>query len=182
MNFLENALVKRIHASVAREEYFEETGDAFYLVDQVGRKQHSVMFDCKFDETAKLFLSLPTITKNIYVTITDGDPKLVRYVIGAIEDHEIEECAHIGDVILLDAPALRKFSICGVMLLAASLFHALDHVPNHLIFDGEEYKFVSVCFLTDFEHGLWKQEGHDALMDYFTKTEKDLISFGLDMN
>ncbi len=29
------------------------------------------------------------------------------------------------------------------------------------------------------EYFLWKDKGHDALMDYFSATEKDLIYFGV---
>lgn len=179
MTFLNSELVQKIFSTIVNDDYFEIDCQAFHLEGFDGRKRHSVMCKCKFDTKANLFVSLPTVTKNIYVTITAGDASLVRQVIATLEDQELESCVCVGNVQLFEEPALRRHMICGVILLKGNLFNALEHLPDELTVGSTDYQLVSVVFLTEAEYEIWKTDGHDGLMDYFEEIDKDLISFGV---
>ena len=99
-------------------------------------------------------------------------------MLGTTEDEELTGPVVMGNVILYDDPDLKKRNICGVILLAHNVFTALEHLPPTLLVNDVLYKFISVVFLTNPEHLIWKEQGHDVLMDHYTSINKDLLQFG----
>ena len=169
---------REIISTLVRDEYFDGECDKYYLEGFDGRRRHSAISRCKFLETANLIFSLPTVTENIYVTITDGDPSLIAQVMATLEDMELTGEVALGNVKLFEDAALRKHGVCGVLLLNADLFPALHYLDASVPIVSVDYKFISVVFLTDEDHAYGKAHGHDALMDYFVERQKDVYTFG----
>lgn len=172
------ALAQKMAELVAEQGHFARSGDVLSWEDQTDRRQYTVVYPCEFDDTARLVFTLPTITRNIYVTVSDGDATLVRQVLGTIETQELETGIVPGNVLLLDDPGLKAHDICGVIFLMPDLFNCLDNLPAHIVCEGETYPILSVVFLTGQEHRIWKEQGHDALMEHWHAVGKDLIAFG----
>ncbi|MCA1854514.1 hypothetical protein LE190_01045 [Massilia oculi] len=172
------ALAQKMAGLLAEQGHFGASGDILSWEDQSDRRQYTVVYPCEFDDMARLIFTLPTITRNIYVTVSDGDAVLVRRVLGTAESQELEAGIVPGNVLLLDDPRLAAHGIRGVIFLLSNLFNCLDNLPAAIACDGETYPVLSVAFLTGEEHRIWKEAGHDALMDHWAAAGKDLIAFG----
>jgi len=175
---ISSIIAKRVIAAIGDDSYFEDSWTLFHVETDNARKHYSAMSQCKFDENAHVIVSIPTIGTNIYVTISEGDPGLVRRVMSTLEDIEMESSVHLGNVALLADPDLTVRGIYGVILLSSDIFNALEYVPNTLTVDKVKYTFLSFVFLTAVEHEIWKKSGHDALMKHFFENKKDVIQFG----
>jgi len=77
-----------------------------------------------------------------------------------------------------NAPELQERNIVGVVVLSPRASNILRYLPDAITVRDVQYRFLLVVFLSKEEHEVWKAQGHDALMDLFTTTDKDLISFG----
>jgi hypothetical protein len=168
-----------ILSALIDERYFEDECDKYSVDRGDGSKRNLAVCKSKFDDAVKLVCTLPAVTKNIYVTVTEGDAKIVRRVLAVLEDFERDDAVRLGNVLLVDDPDLRANHICGVILLPGNVFNVLDHLPGKLTIDSVEYQFIAVVFLTNEENEIRRTRGHDALMDYWTEIDKDLISFGV---
>jgi hypothetical protein len=99
-------------------------------------------------------------------------------VLSALEEIEEESSVVLGNVALLDSPELRAADLVGVLLLPTSVSNVLRYLPSEVTLPAGPSRFLLVVFLTTREHEVWKAQGHDALMDLFTHSNKDLIAFG----
>lgn len=162
-----------------RDGYFENRYERYTFDRDDGSSRNSIVCMSTFDSAVKLVCTLPSVTKNIYVTVTEGDANVVCRVLAVLEDFERIDAVKLGNVVLIDDPDLKANQICGVILLPGRVFNVLDYLPNNQIIDSVEYYFIAVVFLTDEENEIRRSRGHDALMDYWTEIDKDLISFGV---
>jgi hypothetical protein len=89
-----------------------------------------------------------------------------------------EDFDFLGNVLLLDFLELRERDIVGLILLPPNTANVLSHLPLDITVGDTEYRFLLVVFLSNMEHEVRKTKGHDALMDLFDNTNKDLVSFG----
>lgn len=161
------------------DNYFENSYERYSVNRDPDPSHYSAVCMSTFDTAVNLVCTLPTVTRNIYVTVTEGDTNVVRRVLAVLEDFERVDAVRLGNVVLIDDPDLRAKQICGVILLPGNVFNVLDNLPNSQIIDSVEYYFVAVVFLTDEENEIRRNLGHDALMDYWTEIDKDLINFGI---
>jgi hypothetical protein len=175
---IENAFAKKVIATISDENYFDDSWEIIHVEGEGAHIRYSASCKCKFATDAQLVVSLPTLTRNIYLTITDANPGLVRRVFSTLEDIEVDSGVRLGNVAWFSDSEFEEHDICAVMILPSSLFNALEELPENLSFQGKEYTFLSIVFLTNEEHEIWNSDGHDALMDYFAEIEKDVISFG----
>ncbi len=152
--------------------------EIFSFEDGHGRKHYQAVAPSKSDAKIACVFSLPTDGSNVYITMTDGDRAVVRRVLATLEETEANSSVKLGNVLLLDSPELRAGDIVGVILLPPNVSNALDHLPPTITVRAATYCFLLVVFLTGREHDVWKAEGHDALMDLFSSTGKDLVAFG----
>ena len=162
---------------ILQQDYFEDACEVHSLEGDDGKKRHHAICQCKFDSSARLVFSLPEHTKNVYITITDGDTKVIRRVMATLQDLEEYSEVTTGNVVLLNDPILKEAALCGVILLPGSVFNALDHLPDEVTVSAQNFRLLAVVFLTDQEHELWQTQGHDALIDHYSQTDKDLIKF-----
>lgn len=179
MSSSKSELDKNILSVLIDDKYFENECENYTLHREDGSNRYLAVCKSKFDDAVSLICTLPSVTKNIYVTVTDGDAKVVRRVLATLEDYERDDAIRLGNVLLFDDPMLKSRMICGVILLPANVFNVLGDLPGKLNIDSVEFQFIAVVFLTDEENDIRRTQGHDALMDYFSSIDKDLISFGI---
>lgn len=171
-------LAASIIDTVSLDDYFDDSFDRFHLEGLDGRRRHSLAARCGFDDSACLYATVPTVTRNVYLTISDGAGSTIRRVLATLEDMEAEGSVLPGHVVLFDDPALAKAGYHGVLLALPRIFNALGHVPETMAVQDAHYRLLAVLFLTGEEHLVWRDQGHDALMDHFAATRRDIIQFG----
>lgn len=54
----------------------------------------------------------------------------------------------------------------------------LEFLSGEIEVEKIKYRFLLVVFITNEEHLIWSEKGHDALMDFFTLSNKDLVAIG----
>jgi hypothetical protein len=159
-------------------EALQDECEIYSFEDSQGKKHYQGVALSKVDSNIACVFSLPTITKNIYITLSDGDTAVVRRVLAMLEEVEIEDSVALGNVLLLDSVELQTHNIVGVILLPINVSNALNCLPAVIPIEKVEYTVLLVVFLTQAEHHLWVTQGHDALMDLFSGEGKDLVAFG----
>ena len=96
----------------------------------------------------------------------------------ALEDIDSHDQIKMGNVQLIDDPELKKNKVCGVIFLPVATSNVLDFIDEKIEVNSIQYTFLLVVFFTEEEHLLWKEKGHDALMDFFASNNKDLVRLG----
>lgn len=178
MTNLDAKLKATVIDAVLSGEYLQPKCEVSYVEGDDGRKHYQAVALSTSDPNVACVFSLPTEGRNIYVTVTDGDREVIGQVLATLEDLEVESSIHLGNVQLLDSPELRKRDIVGVILLMPRTSNALKHLPLDITVGNTQYRFLLVVFLSTRENEVRKTQGHDALMDFFSSTGKDLVSFG----
>lgn len=178
MSALNIQLKAKIIHTVLDSNLFGDDCDIFSFEREDGVKRYQGESAYKFSPEMNVIFSIPTDCRNIYITVSDGDNHIIRKVLATLEDIESESSLKLGNVQLFNSPELISRNICGVILLPINTSNILDFLPEHIICDQDDYRFLLVVFISEKEHLIWKQNGHDALMEYFSAIDKDLISFG----
>jgi len=117
-------------------------------------------------------------SENVYVIASEGEPSLVRRLIANIQQLDNDSDVKLGNIQIFNSADLESIGIVGVILLPIEVSNLLCDLPDRFEYDCKDYKFLLVVPLSTKEHEVWKSDGHDALMDFFEETNKDLISFG----
>jgi len=163
--------------AVLSSDFFVESCEFFSLEGNDGSKRFLAMTACKSNDQIVVIFTIPTSASNVYITVTDGDRKLIRQVLATIEDFERDGTVRLGGVMLLDDPGLRSHDIVGVIFLPVNTSNILDYLPDKIVVEGVEHRFLLVVFLRSDEHEIWRKYGHDSLMDFFKQNGKDLVLF-----
>jgi hypothetical protein len=166
-----------IHA-VLSEQSLRPECELLSFEGKNGKKRYQAVALSKEDANVACVFSLPTNGRNIYVTVSDGDRGVLRRVLATLEDMEAESPVLLGNVLLLDSSELRERDIVGLILLPPNTSNVLSHLPLDITVGNIQYRFSLIVFLSKTEHEVWKAKGHDALMDLFANTDKDLVGFG----
>jgi hypothetical protein len=172
------ALRRTIVHKVLDSDLFGDACDLSYLERDDGGKRHHACAALDTDPDIHVVVSLPTDGKNIYVTLSNGDRPLIQRLFATLEDMEGECSIRLGNVQLFDDAALKARGICGVLLLPVQISNILRFLPDTITIDAIDHPVLLVVFLSEREHAIWKADGHDALMELFVATDKDLIAFG----
>ena len=131
----------------------------------------------KVDEEISIVMSIPTLeNKNIFILASDGPVDLVRNIIANIEESNGSNF-ELGNVMLLSSIELDIKGLAGVIFLPVGTSKVLEDLPNEFHFEGRSYKFLLVVFITHKEYKIWKDQGHNALIEHFITSGKDLIAF-----
>ncbi len=130
------------------------------------------------DDDLFVIFATPTKTKSVFITVSDGDKKLIRRVLSNLEEMELEgKSFNYRSVIRFEDAELKKNAICAVAILPLSVSGILCDLEESFVIGSNEYIFRLVVFLSEKEYSLWKDHGFDSLMSYFDETDKDLLTF-----
>lgn len=177
---MKEELQDRLNATIVDKvlslDVVENECELFRIEDSNGTtfKQAVAIVD---DEISVVFSLPQNGRKNIYMLASDGSTDLLRNILANIEESESDRSILLGNVLLLESEELKNRDISGVLFLPIDTSPVLEDLPSNFYFEGTEYCFFLVTFLSFVEHDVWRTRGHDALMDFFAETEKDLIAF-----
>lgn len=173
-----DSLTRTVLRTVVDPELFDTDWQLHDLEGPDRQRFRSIVSACRFDRSASLVAIIPHAGRTILVTISDGDPDLVRALLATLSDRAQDACSCVGTVYPLDDPRLAARAVRGAALLTANTFNALGDLPDTFDADGIAYRLIGVSFLTPDDYALWQQEGFGGLMDYYTGIERDIVRFG----
>lgn len=104
-----NARVKStiIH-TVINSDLFLDDCELFSISGELGCNRYQATCGCSFDKNVAVVFSIPTSSQNIFITVTDGDRRVVRQVMAALEDIDAQISIKLGNVQLIDDEVLKK--------------------------------------------------------------------------
>ncbi len=92
-----NSSDSAILLALNRDRYFENRYERYTFDRDDGSSRNSIVCMSTFDTAVKLVSTLPSITKNIYVTVTEGDANVVCRVFALLEDFERIDAVRLGN-------------------------------------------------------------------------------------
>lgn len=130
------------------------------------------------DEDIFVVFSIPSKSRSIFITASDGDITLVRLVLSNLDELQNNgRFFKATDVIAFNNPKLEEYGVSAVALLPLSVSGIFCNLNEELIVDENVYNFRLVTFLSKKEYEVWKDHGDDALMFHLDEIDKDLITF-----
>ncbi len=130
----------------------------------------------KDDKEVCAVLNLPTSTDKLFLTLSDGDPEKIARVLAHLEETDTKNCLHKNDILRFDYSYLQENNKIGVVLLSIKVSPVFNGLEHNMIFNGKKIQLMLVVFISQEEYDYRKKFGHDALMDYFSDKDKDLVS------
>ncbi len=181
MSSNESESISRIKAVVAdkifESPYCKEECDFSYFEDEDGGRHYQGVVSLKVDERINIVFSVPVNSRNIFVIASDGNERGIRIAIANIEESDRGTPIKVGNLLTLNSEIMSSKNIFGAIFLSVKTSNVLNYLPDIIEVDDAQYKFLLVVFISHKEHKVWSELGHDALMDYFSETNKDLIRF-----
>ena len=165
--------------TVISNDIFNDDCNLYYFEKENGTKRHQAVSTLRDDVNLHVIFSIPTNTRYIYITVSDGDANLIRKLFATLEDIEGHEQIGIGCVQLFDDTRLIENDVRGIILLPIITSDILNFLPTQFEINEVNYNFILVVFLSTKEYQQWETKGYDALIDYFIENEKDLVAFDL---
>jgi len=132
----------------------------------------------KPDDDINVIFNLPIESSTCFITVSDGDPTLIRGLLSNLEQCEINgDRIKKNDVLRYESQELKDNGVCALVLLPISVSGVLSELDETLEIAGRLYTFHLVVFVSEQEYTLWKHSGMKALASHFDEIDKDLISF-----
>lgn len=129
------------------------------------------------DDEINFVFNLPSSGGHIFLTVTDGEEAEIKKIVATLEDYELSGTKlAVGNYVAIPSEYLERNGRVGIVLLKMETIGVLRDFPEFLKLGEVQYHFVLVVFISHEEYEFKKKFGHDALMDRFSKEDKDLIS------
>ena len=140
------------------------------------RVVHSEIRDV--DTPSRIVFNLPTYSQSVFLALTKTNPSETALILANLEDYERETSKALrpGETVVL--PNELSSTPCapyGVVLLRAATSVDCEAIPDNKDFDERRTSFSLVVPLTKDESEIRNQLGHDALMDEFERSQKQLF-------
>lgn len=143
-----------------------------------GEVDHTVFIKVKLDEGAYVVSSLPRNSSQIFITVTDGDPNTIAFLISEIDRANKTRHFKMNDVVRFSNEYMSENGRVGVILLPVSVSNLVSEIAHIRSLSGAPYEVFLCVFLSEEEYIHKKNFGFNSLMDKFTEENKDLISIG----
>ena len=132
----------------------------------------------KLNVTEDIFivLTLPTDSNKVFFTVTDGNPEIIAFLLSEIERTDLTKGFGMRDTIRFNHEYLIENDKVGVMLLPISVSNVLSEITEIKTLSGKPYELYLCTFISADDYACNKNLGSDALMDKFSRENKDLIS------
>jgi hypothetical protein len=146
---------------------------------QIEKTENYIVATAKidFDDDKDTYLCYTLNNGNIYMTVSDGNPKEIGIALSEIKSLiKDEQNLRAGYAIELNNNEyLNAQGRYGAVLLTPHTLPVLDHIPYETHIFGEKIKFFLVVFLSQAEISILKQKNFDNLLDHFTDVNRDII-------
>ena len=127
--------------------------------------------------SVNVVFSLPSQeSERVFVLASDGNVMFLRTLVANLQEMLATTTIELGQVLLLSDDELKQRKVAGVIFLPVSVSNLLQGLPEVINVDDRSYRFLLVVLITEIEHKLWLERGHNELMEYFEEIEKDVVS------
>lgn len=131
------------------------------------------------DEKLSLVFNLPTLVPKLFAMVTEGDPEKLTRILAHIEEVDFKKKSISNShIIRFDDEYLLANNKIGVLILNADVSPVLAALPNPIVFEEDTITPYLVVLINSHEYRIWKNEGNDALMEYFSEIDKNLVAIG----
>lgn len=135
-----------------------------------------ICFDVEMDAEMVSLCFTASHGKNVYFSVTDGDPEKVSLLLAFFLDYEINDrYLDVGDTFKPDDEYLLSKGRKGVVFLPPKVLPLLSDIPTYLQVDDVEKKSLLSVFMDNKEFDIKDSQGMEGLLDYFSQTKKDMI-------
>ena len=172
---------EKLHANILHvlmENPLFEDNSHLLSFSENGEKLMCAYIRGEEDKSICAVFNLPTVTDKLFLTVSDGDPEKIARVMAHLEETDVTNCLHKTDICRFDYSYLQDHNKIGVMLLSIKVSPVFDDLKDEMVFSGKKIKPFLVVFISQEEYDYWKKFGLNALMDYFSENDKDLVSIG----
>ena len=122
--------------------------------------------------------SLPTYSKSVFIALAREVPRDVALYLANLEDYERDGAVAMrpGEVIITPKEMYSEGnSPFALILLRTSTSIDCAKIPDNSLINGILTSFILVLPLTREEYQMRRERGHDALMDAFQDSQKDIF-------
>lgn len=130
------------------------------------------------DTDAYIVFNIPIYGSSVFLALTERSPKQVALILANLEDYERENNIDLGlgEVVVTPTGSVRDMSVpFAVILLRTATSPICGDVPDHMMVDGRPTRFLFAMPISEKDHQLRREQGHDALMDIFEAEDRDLV-------
>jgi hypothetical protein len=127
-------------------------------------------------EEIYIVFNLPTNSNKLFMTVTDGDPESIAYLISELENADKSKGFKVRDTVRFNNDYLIKNDKVGVLLLPAAVSNILSDLGNFNSLSDEAYELLLCVFISAEDYSFQKNFGNDGLMDKFARENRDLIA------
>jgi hypothetical protein len=120
-----------------------------------------------------IVFNLPTYATDVFVGLTDKDPKAVALILANLEDYEREGGLRLrpGETVVIPTTTDAPFA---VLLLRPATLPDAAALPDTAEIAGRPTAFLLAVPLSKEEYDLRAAYGHDRLLDHFEEVGKSL--------
>lgn len=120
-----------------------------------------------------IVFNLPTYSTDVFVALTDKDPKIAALILANLEDYERENglLLRLGEAVVIPSSMKTPFA---VLLLPTATLVDVSGLPDTTEIAGQQTAFLLAVPLSKDEYELRSACGHDCLIDHFERTGKTL--------
>ena len=121
----------------------------------------------------RIVFNLPTYSTDVFVGLTDKDPKAVALILANLEDYERENGLRLrlGEAVVIPTSTEAPFAV--LLLRPATLLDAAA-LPDAAEIAGRPTAFLLAVPLSREEYDFRAAHGHDGLLDHFEEVGKSL--------
>lgn len=141
-------------------------------------EEHLVVFSQYGDASNNqhAIISLPSISNQVYITITDADPELLCELIARFDaESETNDSMTSGNLTPILENSLLEHGWHGTLIKSVNLI--VDGFPKKSPIGGENFEFHLVILLTKEEFDSAMRNGSDPLLKEFQQQGRSLTSF-----
>ena len=137
---------------------------------------HTAYIKLDFEEDIFIVFTLPCGSNKIFITVTDGEPEIISFLLSEIERADVTKTFRFRDTIRFNHEYLIKHDKVGVILLPITVSNILSKIAELKALDEQAYESYLCTFISADEYACNMNFGSDALMDKFARENKDLIA------
>ncbi|MBP7336469.1 hypothetical protein [Niveispirillum sp.] len=130
------------------------------------------------DMNGYVVFNIPTYGSSVFLALTEGSPKEVALILANLEDYERENNIDLGlgEVVVTPAGSVRDMPVpFAVILLRTASSPICGDVPDQMVIEGKPTRFLFAMPISEKDHQLRREQGHDALMDVFEAEDRDIV-------
>ena len=162
-------LFRKLNAKgdISIQEYAYESGKKYFTA-------YGLITDSS--DSIYLIVAAPNISDDVYLMLTDGDPKLLSRELAGIQQYN-EEKAHVclDHTIPSEGEYLNDNGWSAYVILVPETVHRSLSSTGEI--HGATVKFRLVVPITENERQMKMASDIEALLEHFDETGRDIISF-----